>query len=188
MNARVDLTFRHEYEVELVEELPGGSGDRRVYFPGAKESGGKDGLLLRIDPQAGEPWLGVFAIGDVAGLNAVSSCPNPREVCVVSGGIGCIVRADDPGRWARVPVVPVTDVRPVPEHALLLLADFTAIAAWGVGGQVWKARSLACDDLRIDGVGADVVSGRGWDPARSQYVGFKVDLTTGRHEGGSCSD
>lgn len=75
MSARVDLVFSHEYEVELVAELPGGSGGRRFYYPGAKDAGGSDGLLLGVTPSFGAPWLGIFALEDVAGLSGVFSGP-----------------------------------------------------------------------------------------------------------------
>jgi hypothetical protein len=184
----LDLTFTHQYEIEVVSELPSGAGEqKRFYFPGGVEEGGRDGLLIEVSPRGGESWLGIFAFGydspDV--VTGIYTYPDSISVCVISAGQGYIVRADEPHVWEEVEAYPILDVRSIPMRQLLLFADFTEIVAYGSGGMVWKTSRLSSDGLKIIEATSDYIRGLAWDAQRQQEVGFLIDVKTGRHEGGA---
>ena len=61
----VDFTFPRSYDIEEVREFPGsGKFDVPVfYIPRPKNRPEHDGLWLKIRPQTGKSWIGVFAFG-----------------------------------------------------------------------------------------------------------------------------
>ena len=78
----VQLEFAHNYEIDLLDELPSSSIIEEVrYFPSDKRAG-RDGVLLRVRPSNGESWCGMFACGSERseGFSGVFSCPSP-QVC-----------------------------------------------------------------------------------------------------------
>jgi hypothetical protein len=75
--ARLD-SFPRSYEIDTDVDLPGGSGGERVHYVPADASGvGRDGALLRLRPEGGAAWLGMFA-----GCVHVSACPHPFHLLV----------------------------------------------------------------------------------------------------------
>lgn len=151
MNTKLDLTFPHYYEVEELQEFPSAtSQERRIYYPGASQEGGHDGLLVMVSPYVGQPWLGVFAFGydSPKALSCIYSCPHGESLCVVSAGQGHIVRADDPYICEKVEAYPVLDARPLPTNRLLVFADFTKMVAYGPGGIAWTTSRLSSDGCR----------------------------------------
>src|SRR5450432_1052470 len=137
-----DLAFPHSYEVEELPELPGsGRFDVAVlYFPPPKSRPDHNGLWLKIVPATGKSWIGVFAFrfDPPHGLSRVVSTPDPDRVCIVSGSAGYLVKVDNPETWEEV-VIPVLSVLSLPEHELLVLSDFTSLAAYGRNGLSWRS-------------------------------------------------
>jgi hypothetical protein len=177
--------FHHDYSVQVLEELPPGEASV-FYFPGGSKKGGRDGLLLSIKPDKGQEWVGVFAFGGFGGgQTCISSTPDANTLCVVSSGAAYLVRAGDPSLNSQLPVVPVTDFRPLPERGVIIVADYTTIGALGGGGLLWRTGRLSWDGISITHVGPDFLEGEGWDPTTSTRPPFKVDLRTGEHSGGS---
>jgi hypothetical protein len=188
LSMKLDLTFPHQYEIEELFELPSGTGEhKRFYFPGGVEEGGRDGLLIKVSPQVGMPWLGIFAFGYNSPnvVTGIYACPNSISVCVVSAGQGYIVRTDDPHVWEEVIAYPILDVRSLHMSKLLIFSDFTEIVAYGLGGMVWKTSRLSSDGLKIIEATPDYIRGLAWDAPQQQEVEFLIDVRTGRHEGGS---
>jgi hypothetical protein len=183
--------FPHDYQVCLLDELPTDNKERRYYFPGANQDGGKDGLLARITPsQSADPWLGVFEFGDQS-EQLVSGCwshPDPFTVCVVARGRGYFVNAGFPTSWTEVISFPVTSVIPVVDEGLLLFADFTEVSAYSNEGLAWRTRQLSWDGLKITAIEAGRIIGLGHDPTLPTAVEFAVDLKSGFATGGSNPD
>lgn len=125
-----DFAFPHNYEVGEFGEFPG-TGTLKVpliYFPLPKDRPEHNGEWLKVKSKRGKTWVGVFAFGP--GLRtAVISTPEPNTVCVISQGGGYMVNAESPELWEEVPICPVIDFRPLPEHELLLLSDFIRLVA-----------------------------------------------------------
>jgi hypothetical protein len=188
---RLEFPFPHDYDADLTGELPPGPGQMRtIYFPGASETGGRDGLLVTVTPTAATPWIGVFAGGyDSSGVvSGVFGCPDRRSICVVSSGKGYIVRADDPAVWMEVHSFPIMDVRAMPESQLLVFANFTTLAAYGPNGLVWVTGDLSWDGLKLTEATPELIRGIAWDAPHEREVEFVVDVRTGGHEGGSSPE
>lgn len=176
------LEFEHQYEVEQVQATSGFQGKiRKFFFPGASPIGGKDGILLKIAPITGDPWIGSFAPGRPGQnlLNQAISCPNPNELCVISSGAGYIVQADKPSNWASVRSIPVCDARAVLDKQLLVLSDFTKLVAYGIDGLKWESSKVSSDGIQI----TDITDGRltliGWDAAKQRKIRVSLSLDDG---------
>jgi hypothetical protein len=179
----LDLTFPHTYEVEEVREFPG-TGKFSVplhYFPPPKSRPEHNGLWLKLKA-SDTAWIGVFAFGISSDVSRVVSTPDSKRICVISKGGAYLVKADQPDIWEQIPVMPVVDVRPIPEQKLLVLSDFIRLAACGSGGLVWRSPRVCWDGLKIVNVTHDTIEGTGYDPTNSitHELRFVVDLKTGR--------
>lgn len=171
------------YSAEFIEEVS--SSLPIYYYPGASREGGKEGLLVRVTPTSGQPWIGVFsAYGPVRqGTGKLYAMPEIGKLCVVVGGPGYIVDAVDPMKWEDLAATYVTDVRDLPDLGLILFADWTRIVAYGKTGKQWKTKDVALDGFEI----VDIVGGR----LTGKYEGmggeenvFEVDLKSGKVKGG----
>src|SRR6476469_7399582 len=167
----IDLTLPHSYEIEEVPELPGtGKFDvPLLYFPRPKTSREHDGLWIKIRAARGTPWIGVFAFGysSPPAFSRVVSTLDPNRVCVISNGAAYIVKADEAETWEEVPVIPVLDMRLLPEHQLLVFSDFNRLTAYGSNGFVWRSPRVCWDELKIIRVTHDTIEGTGHDPTNS---------------------
>jgi hypothetical protein len=101
----------------------------------------------------------------------------------VAGGYAYIVDTTDPARFTHIGFRPVLEVRPLPEHQLLLFASHHALLAWGVAGEAWQTPRLSSDGLRITEIRGDELLGFGWDLITDREIPFAIDLGTGRHSG-----
>jgi hypothetical protein len=91
-----------------------------------------------------------------------------------------MVKAEEPEAWEQVPIVPVLDLRLVPQYQLLILADFTTLVAYGTNGFAWRSPRVCWDELTILNVTHDTVEGVGYDPTNLGESRFAVDIRTGR--------
>lgn len=181
MKPLVSLDFPHRYEVELLPELPS-SANNIYYFPGATQDGGHDGVLVGVREDGNAPWVGVFGYGFARGkqVTGIFACPNESELCVIARGRGYIGNAASPASFEELLIMPITDIRVVPEKHLLIFADFTTVFAWGITGLVWKSERLSSDGLDILSHDGHYISGTAWDASLSEPVTFKLDLETGK--------
>lgn len=181
-----DFTFPYLYEVEQVREWPGtGSfSEPVIYFPPPKARAEHDGLWLRVKAKSGKNWIGVFSFGYTSppAFSRVISSPDPESVCVVSDGSAYIVNAEKPDIWEQLPILPVLEIRTLPEHKLLVFSDFTGLSAYGSNGLAWRSPRVCWDELKITKVTSETIEGTGYDPTNSlkQEMQFAVDLKTGR--------
>lgn len=182
----IDLALAHSYEVQELGELPG-TGKLAVpliFFPPPRNRPEHQGLWLRIRVAGGREWIGVFKSGysSSPALSRVVSSPDPNRVCVISSGAAYVVKADEPEVWEEIPLIPVLDVRWIPEHGLLVFSDFTRLAAYGSSGLAWRSPDVCYDELKIARVTSETIEGTGYDPTNSitHESRFAVDLKTGR--------
>lgn len=181
-----DLSFPHSYEVEELGELPGtGRFDVPViYIPPPKGRPEHSGLWLKVKANSGKAWIGVFAFGYASppSFSRVLSSPRPRHMCVIAKGSAYIACADEPEICEQIPLIPVLDVRPLPQHKLLVFSDFIRLAAYGSNGLAWRSRRVCWDGLKITDVTGDTIEGTGYDPTNSitHELRFAVDVKTGR--------
>ena len=63
MSGAIDFVFPHHYACEVLQNLPGHDPPSHQYFSPGGTSGGRDGVLVRVEPSGGSSWLGTFAFG-----------------------------------------------------------------------------------------------------------------------------
>lgn len=134
--------FPHAYDVVHTRTVRGRTDDV-VYYPGARRDGGSDGAWLRITPQGGAAWTGVFASRLVAGrLSVVASWPDPHTLMVCLGDLPYVVDVRDPDRWGRLDVPGVRLIVPAADLGLALLLGDRVLAAYDAGGLAWESEPL----------------------------------------------
>ena len=69
-----DFTVAHERTLRGLSKVA-----ERVYYPGARRDGGRDGAWLRITAATGRTWTGVFASRLAAGLARVQGSATARN-------------------------------------------------------------------------------------------------------------
>ncbi len=137
--------FPHDFDVAHERTLRGLSKvPERVYYPGARRDGGRDGAWLRIT--SGERvWTGVFASRLVEGqLSVVASWPEPHTLFVAVGDEPYLVDTRDPDVWSRIERWP-RGFDPHPERGLALLLSGDVLAAYDAHGLAWESDALAYD-------------------------------------------
>ena len=147
-----DFTVAHERTLRGLNKVP-----ERVYYPGARRDGGRDGAWLRITSASGRVWTGVFASQLEAGrLSVIASWPEPSTLFVAVGGGPYLVRADDPDAWSRLDRPTVRRFEPVPDRGLALLLDDDRLSAWDADGLAWGSDHLGPDAAWLGRLDDDV--------------------------------
>jgi hypothetical protein len=183
---QIDLAFSHSYEVEEIGQFPsaGKFAFPQLFFPPPQGRPEHDGLWLKVRAGSGRVWIGVFAFGysSPPAFSRVVSSPDQDRVCVISKGAAYLVKANEPEVWEQIRLIPILNVRPLPEKNLLVLSDFTRLAAYGSNGFVWQSPRVCWDELKIANITSDTIEGTGYDPTNSTTHEFRfaVDLKTGR--------
>jgi hypothetical protein len=186
IEAQLNLTFPHTYVCEQAVEILPSESSSRYYYPGASRQGGRDGILVRVQPQQGPPWVGTFAFGQIApkGASGIFTMPAPDRLCVVSRGEGYIVSTQTPETWEPVRATPIIDVRSILPKGIIIFAEFTRLVAYDHTGHRWSTKRLSWDNLTITEVTDGFVRGEFWDIRSEKTESFIVDLATGTHQGG----
>ncbi len=109
-------------------------------------------VVVRIDPDSADAWVGMFAAGGIGGITGVHTCPRPSDLCVVADGSAYLVSVEAPGGPATVILDQVKQVVGLPEQGLLVLVcDYKAVAL-SREGLVWATGRIALDGLWLDRV------------------------------------
>jgi len=177
------LGFLAAYSCEILPGLPA-VGLPPLAFARPPQAAHSEGLVLRVLPAVGQPWVGNFHRGN-EGTSGVFASPDPATVCIVARGQGYLVKTNTPSVFELVEADPIKQVLSVPARGLLLFVDYTTVAAYGVGGLVWRTARLSWDGVRITDAGPDSVSGLAWDAAAGKDTPFAIDTLTGVHTGGA---
>lgn len=181
MTPKVHFQFPHSWEAEILSERPLILPPRRFVYPREAEEVERSALEVMVRPAGGAPFLGTFALGfaDPMAPTGLWSCPNPEELCAVSGGYAYVVNTREPERFTHLPFRPVLEVRVLEEHKLLLFAGHYALLAWGAEGQGWQTARLSAEGVRIEEIRGNELHGFGWDLLTDKEVPFTVNLRTG---------
>ncbi len=176
---QLHLQLPHSFEVEWLREMPAGHPAIR-YYPADSAAGGKEGLLLRFQPQQGGAWIGCFAFGSDApdAPTTVVSSPDPSTAFVVARGAGYAVHPDAPETCDPLPVFPVLFVKVVPEQKLVIFGGQTALAVYGPRGLSWFKRVVQ-DELKVQRIGDRSIYFTGWDAAEGKTIEGCIDLGSG---------
>ena len=183
----IDFTFAHDWQAEVLSARPLILPKRQFVYPAQVEEVERGALEVLIRPAGGEqPFLATSALGfaDPAVPTGVWSCPDPASICIAAGGYAYLINTHDPAQWEQVEYRPVTEIRALFEHALLLFGGFHSLLAWGNAGKQWQTDRLSWDGVRILAIEGDTLTGLGWDMRTDQELSFEVNLKTGHHRGG----
>jgi hypothetical protein len=186
-----DLTFPHSWSSEILKTPPLITPVRQYTYPlqiaGEEDALARGALLLMVKPTIGGAFLATCALGftDPSMPNGVYSCPNADELCAVAGGYAYVIDTARPERCMQISLKPVTEVRVLAEHGLLVFVGFHSMVAWGASGLAWETRRLSWEGLRLGDVNDGVLHGFGWDLMADKEVAFTVDLRTGESTGGA---
>jgi hypothetical protein len=181
----LDLTFPHDYSVELLPDAASAAPLLPFAVPPAPEA--VESLYVKVTPAGDPAWVGAFARGFATDdlVSGIYAWPDGISLAVVASGYGYVVRAHDPRSWIRLQPNPITDVRVIPEHKLILFADFTHLYAYGAERNAWKTERLSWDGITLTQLASNHLFGIAWDAMQDKEVEFAVDLRTGEHTGGA---
>jgi hypothetical protein len=133
-----DFAVAHERTLRGLSKVP-----ERVYYPGARRDGGRDGAWLRITASTGRVWTGVFASELVAGrLSVIASWPEPSTLFVAVGVGPYLVDTRDPDRWSQLDRPTTRAFEPAPDRGLALLLDDERLSAYDAQGLAWESEHL----------------------------------------------
>ena len=63
-NSFLGPSYPQAYDCEILRELPNGTV-QHFYYPGGATRGGRDGVMVKVRPDAGYQWVGTFAFGNL---------------------------------------------------------------------------------------------------------------------------
>jgi hypothetical protein len=179
----LDETFRHRWQAEILPARPMILPPRSFVYPTQTEEVERGALEVLVRSDAGEqPFLATCALGfrDSTVPTGLWSCPNPDEICAVSGGYAYIISAIAPERFTMIAFRPVLEVRSVQSENLMLFVGHHGILAWGADGQAWQSPKLSDEGVAITSINDGFLSGIGWNMASDKEFGFTVSLDSGR--------
>jgi hypothetical protein len=188
----IDLSFPHRWQAQVLAARPLILPPRHFVYPRDAEEIERGALEVLIRPAGADtsdpkpspgsqPFLATCALGfrDPAVPTGLWSCPNPVEICAVSGGYAYLIHTIAPERFTMIPFRPVLALRPVVEANLLLFVGHRNILAWGAQGEAWQTGKLSDEGVTITSIEGGVLCGMGWDLMTDKETPFAVDLHTG---------
>ncbi len=181
-NPVIDLTFPHNWQAEILSARPLILPARHFVYPRQAEEVERGALEVLIRPAEDlQEFLATCALGflDPAVPTGLWSCPNPEEICAVSGGYAYLIDTTAPGRFTMIPFRPILELRPLSAHALLLFVAHHRILAWGVNGQAWQSEKLSDEGLAIASIDSTHLHGLGWSMITDKETPFTLDVKTG---------
>lgn len=170
--------FKRSYNWEVRGGIPGTGYIHQFHRP--DHSFHREGFVVKVFPEAGKPWIGNFQKGDVS-FSGVSTTPSLGVICIAAGGEGYLVTAANPEEYQIIHACPIMGMWPIPNHQILVFANFTELIAYGPDGIKWKTPRIAADGIWVDTVTEDTIEGMAWIPWRTSEnnTRFVVDLATG---------
>ena len=179
--------FPHNWHAEILAARPLILPTRHFVYPAQAEEVERGALEVLVRPGAldsstpSREFLATCALGfrDPAVPTGLWSCPNPDEICAVSGGYAYMISTNNPECFTMISYRPVMDVRVALEENLLLFVGHHSIIAWGAEGQAWQSEKLSSEGLTVEEVSGPVLHGMGWDLMTDKEIPFALDLMTG---------
>lgn len=181
----VNLSFRHHWRAEILSARPLILPRRNFVYPAQTEEVERGALEVLVRPEPDMPaFLATCALGfrDDAVPTGLWSCPNPHQICAVSGGYAYLIDTTHPDRFTLLEYRPVLQVHSVTAHGLLVFVGHRSLLAWGADGVVWESEKLSDEGIAITAIG-DHLAGTGWKMIGDRETAFTLDLRTGRRTG-----
>ena len=184
----VDFAFPHNWQAEILAARPLILPPRHFTYPRDAEEVDRGALEVLIRPlptkrsPSAKEFLATCALGfrDALVPTGLWSCPNPDEICAVSGGYAYILNTGDPARFTMITFRPVLDVRALAAQGLLLFVGHHAILAWGAHGHAWQSDKLSDEGVTITAIEDAKLHGLRWNRITDKETPFTLDLTTGK--------
>jgi hypothetical protein len=145
---------------------------------------GREGYVVRFLPNTPNSWVGNFA-GGLGGYTGVHPHPDGRAILVFAHGQGYVV--DPPSRRVREEVGgAIFNVwRVEGPDGLILDQQGLAFQRYSRSGLLWHTRRLSWDGFRDVHLSSHSITGLAWTPIGERWLPFRVDIQSGRSEGGS---
>lgn len=185
--SKIDLTFSHAWDAEILSERPLILPTRHFTYPQEVEEVERGALevLVRPDsprPAAGRPFLATCALGfrDPVVPSGIWSTPRPTELCAVAGGYTYLIDTTSPERFTMLPYRPVLEILAAPAAEVLLFVGHRSILAWGRDGQAWESPKLSDEGVTVSAVDGIFLRGLGWEMLTDKDKAFDLDLRTGQ--------
>jgi hypothetical protein len=179
----VDMTFPHNWQAEILASRPLILPQRHFVYPLDAEEVERGALELLIGTsENAQPFLATCALGfrDAIVPTGIWSCPNPDEICAVSGGYAYMIDTTAPERFTMIPYRPVLEVRALAAQGLLLFVGHHSLLAWGANGQAWQTEKLSDEGVNITAIENALLHGLGWNMIADKEAPFALDLRSGR--------
>jgi hypothetical protein len=177
-----NLAFPHNWQARILPARPLILPPRHFVYPREAEEVERGALELMIRADANAPeFLATCALGFLSPIvpTGIFSCPNPSELCAVSGGYAYLIDTTAPEQFTMLPYRPVLEVRPVADMNLLLFVGHHSILAWGANGLAWESERLSSEGVTIESFDGPTLRGRGWDMMSDRETTFQIDMRTG---------
>ena len=181
MTATIDLAFSHRWQAEILPARPLILPSRHYVYPRDAEEVERGALEVLVQPPSASEFLATCALGfrDSIVPTGIWSCPNPQELCAVSGGYAYLIDTAAPERFTMLPYRPVLAVRLLYEDGLLLFAGHHALLAWGAQGLAWQSEKLSDEGISINSIEGGLLHGLSWHMLTDKETPFTLDLRTG---------
>jgi hypothetical protein len=179
----LNLTFPHHWQAQILSARPLILPPRHFVYPLEAEEVERGALEVLIRPSEKEPsFLATCALGfrDATVPTGLWSCPNPSEICAVSGGYAYIIDTTAPDRFTMIPYRPVLQIRAVTDCGMLLFVGHHSILAWGADGQAWQSEKLSDEGVTISGIENCQLHCHGWNMMTDKETPLTLDLKTGQ--------
>jgi hypothetical protein len=171
--------------MSIFEKLPGlpGTGSLPEQFSPTRSGTHRECFVVKFFPDRGKPWVGNFQHGHLS-FDGAYQHPNNQHVLVVSHGEGYVI---DPQTKELVELAGggIKSVHVLDDPRLLLLISDIAFEVLGPTGRLWHTRRLSWDGFRNLKIADPEITGEGWNALDQLWQPFKVDIRTGRSEGGA---
>jgi hypothetical protein len=179
----VDLTFPHNWQAEILSARPLILPTRHFIYPRDAEEVERGALEVLIRPsENAQSFLATCALGfrDAIVPTGLWSCPNPNEICAVSGGYAYVIDTSTPERFTMIAYRPVLELRPLLANGLLLFVGHHSMLVWGATGQTWQSEKLSDEGVTITAIEDGQLHGLGWSMIADKETPFTFDLCTGQ--------
>jgi hypothetical protein len=118
--------------------------------------------VVRVIPDRGSEWIGMFVGGADGGLSGFYGCPSQDYLCVAAEGLAYVLDVTAPSEGAAVCGYEVRQIVGVPQTGVILLVSPTDILAIAKhGGVAWRSDPFALANFSVEEVRGDVITCRG---------------------------
>lgn len=180
--ARLDFSFAHEWEAQILPARPVILPTRHFTYPREAEEIERGALEVLVTPRGAAPFLATCALGfrDPVAPTGVWSTPHPDWLCAVSGGYAYLIDATAPEQFTMLPYRPVLEVHAAIAETRLLFVSHQRMLAWGHDGKAWESEKLSDEGVTITSIGEGHVRGKGWEMRSDKEIAFALDVRSGQ--------